>query len=159
MKSDTKNKLIYVVITGVIAVLILATFFLKNRQGSFCFNFVHDTQFGDRIVEKPSNKGFLMGNVSYYVPEISMLQTALERKGFSIDEYEKTGGKVYPAAFFGPSTKSAVIGFQKKYGLAETGEVNNDTIDKLNSMFACATSTKMVASTTVSVVKTEVKQK
>jgi peptidoglycan hydrolase-like protein with peptidoglycan-binding domain len=108
------------------------------KKATFCFNFVHDTQFGDRTVEHPSNLG-IMGphNIVYYVPETQSLQTALAKEGFEIDPYETTGGENYLTAFFGPSTQGAVKGFQKKYGIKETGEVDNDTIDKLASLYSC----------------------
>ncbi|MBX4209196.1 peptidoglycan-binding protein [Candidatus Parcubacteria bacterium] len=116
---------------------------------AFCYDFVHDTQFGDRKVSNPVNSGFGgPGGIFYFVPQVPMLQKALQKQGFYIDPYESTGGKVYAAPFFGPSTRSAVMSFQKKYGLPETGEVNNSTIDKLASLYACP---KPTASSTPSI--------
>ena len=116
--------------------------YFTHRLEPFCFDFVHDTQFGDREVKKPSNVGFGgPGGMFYYIPEVPALHTALTREGFYVDPYELTGGKVYIAAFFGPTTQVAVKGFQKKYNLSETGTVENETIDKLRSLYGCPTTT------------------
>lgn len=143
---------------GILVVLIIGTiaWFGAHRSPAFCFNFVHDTQFGDKAMEKSSNEGIVgpRGNI-YYIPEVPALQTALKKEGFYIDPLEASGGKVYMAAFFGPSTKTAVSGFQKKYGIEETGEVDNATIDKLRELYGCketaATSTIEYAATSTEV--------
>ncbi len=139
-------------IVGAIIVITVTLIIVTPREPAFCFNFVHDTQFGDRIVKNPSN-GSVIGprGIEYFVPEVPALQTALKKEGFYIDEYEATGGGVYFTSFFGPSTKNAVISFQKKYGIKPTGEVDNDTIDALKVRFECplvATTTEAVATST-----------
>ncbi|MBC7073821.1 hypothetical protein H5T58_00285 [Candidatus Parcubacteria bacterium] len=72
--------------------------------------------------------------------EVSALQTALEKEGFSILVSEKQ------SSFFGESTASAVVGFQQKYsseilaplGLKYgTGFVGKLTRAKLNQIFGC----------------------
>lgn len=115
----------------------------------FCFDFVHDMQFGDRKVANPVNFGIGGPNgMMYYLPETPALQTALSKQGFTVDPYESTGGHVYAGAFFGPSTKSAVRAFQKKNGLDDTGEVNNATLDKLAALYSCP-KIKITATTTI----------
>ncbi|HEU0080833.1 MAG TPA: peptidoglycan-binding domain-containing protein [Candidatus Paceibacterota bacterium] len=109
----------------------------RSTAPAFCFDFVRDMQFGDRVVAKPVNQGTVVKGVTYYYPETPALQTALQKQGFYVDPYESTGGHVYAGSFFGPSTRAAVMSFQKKYGLAQTGEVNNDTLDKLASLYSC----------------------
>ncbi len=127
----------------------------RSAAQPFCFSFAHDMQFGDRIVAKPINIGTIVKGVTYYYPETPALQTALKKQGFYIDPYESTGGKVYAGSFFGPSTRAAVMGFQKKYGIEQTGEVGDATIDKLASLYSCPKSTAtsstqtFVASTTI----------
>jgi hypothetical protein len=139
------------IIITLIALIIIAggaVWYVKTRPAPFCFNFVHDTQFGERKVAHPSNQGIgTPGGMMYYLPEVPALQTALTREGFYVDPYEATGGKVYYGPFFGPTTQVAVKAFQKKYGIAETGTVENGTIDKLRSLYGCPT----VASSTASV--------
>jgi hypothetical protein len=133
------KKSIVIVAIVILALIAGGTFwYRKHSVAPFCFNFKHDTQFGDRKVAKPSNIGVQAPNgMFYYLPEVPALQTALSREGFYIDTYEATGGKVYYAAFFGPSTQVAVREFQKKYGMAQTGEVDNTMIDKLASLYGC----------------------
>ena len=126
---------------------------------AFCFDFSHDMQFGDRKVDHPVNMGFGgPGGIMYYIPEVPALQAALKKQGFYIDPFENTGGNIYAAAFFGPSTKSAVLSFQKKYGLPQTGQVTNDTIDKLSALYKCPTSTP-VSVATISIATTTPKSK
>lgn len=154
MNTNIRNILIAVVavvVVGIGARYLVARF----AAPAFCFDFVHDMQFGDRKVAHPFNQPFGgPGGIMYYIPEVPALQTALAREGFYIDPYESTGGKVYSAAFFGPSTRAAVMSFQKKYGLSQTGEVNNDTLDKLAALYACpkaaltASSTPVLSTTT-----------
>ena len=84
--------------------------------------------------------------------EVSALQTALQKEGFSIssDEMAQTGGTLGVAysvpANFGESTASAVTGFQEKYrseiltplGLKYgTGFVGKATRAKLNQLYGC----------------------
>ena len=138
----SKNKT--VIISSIILALVLIaggiTWYIQYREEPFCFNFVHNTQFGDRKVENPSNQGFgAPGGMFYYLPEVPALHTALLRQGMYVDPYEVTGGQVYYAAFFGPSTQGAVKAFQKKYKLPETGTVENDTIDVLRTLYGCPT--------------------
>lgn len=143
---------LYLVVIVLLLVAGASIHYAFRSRDSFCFNFVHDMQFGDRAVAKPFNQGVPLGGTTYYLPEVPALQSALAKQGFYVDPYESTGGGVYAAAFFGPSTKSAVAAFQKKAGLSQTGEVNNDTLDRLSALYSCpktATSTVSVASTTV----------
>ncbi|HVT75135.1 MAG TPA: peptidoglycan-binding domain-containing protein [Candidatus Paceibacterota bacterium] len=129
-----------VIVAAVIIVAIAVWYFaLRTTETPFCFDFVHDTQFGDRVVAKASNVGHIApsGATIYYIPEVPALQTALEREGFYIDAFEKTGGGVYVTSFFGPTTRTAVMAFQKKHGLSETGQVTNDVIDVLSARYAC----------------------
>ncbi|HVU06451.1 MAG TPA: peptidoglycan-binding domain-containing protein [Candidatus Paceibacterota bacterium] len=148
---EKKNKIFRNSVIAASVVILIGAAFLyfgpHMAQAPFCFDFVHDTQFGDRKVEHPSNIGFGgPGGVMYYLPEVPALQKALEKQGFYIDPYETTGGKVYAGAFFGPSTRAAVMEFQKDHGLSETGEATNDVIDILAPLYACpkaaATSTE-----------------
>ncbi len=114
----------------------------KDSQGPFCFTFAHDTVFGDREIANPSNVGYRAPNgMTYYIPEVPGLQTALARDGFYIDPLESTGGKIYYAAFYGPSTGAALKEFQKKHKLGLTGIVENSTIDKLNELYGCPAGT------------------
>jgi len=145
----TSSRILKVVLVLVLALAIGSAVYYsfgRTNRSEFCFNFLHDTQFGDRAVAKPSNIGWRVGTITYYLPEVPALQTALEKQGLYIDPYEKTGGKIYAAAFFGPSTHAAVMDFQKKHGLDQSGVVDNKTIDALNSLYSCpeniATSTK-----------------
>jgi hypothetical protein len=76
-------------------------------------------------------------------PEVSALQTALEKEGFTINQNEKDN------LFFGESTAAAVVSFQEKYkdeiltpfGLTKgTGYVGPSTRNKLNSLYGCGKS-------------------
>ncbi len=126
-----------------IAVLVLAIgtavyySFGRTNRSQFCFDFARGMQFGDRKVEKPVNQGTVVGKMTYYLPEVPALQTALAREGFYIDPFEQTGGKIYAAAFFGPSTRSAVLSFQKKHGIEQTGTVDDATLERLGSLYSC----------------------
>jgi murein L,D-transpeptidase YcbB/YkuD len=138
MKKLTDNQ--KAVIISIIALLAVASalLYIKPHETGFCFTFAHDTQFGDRKVENPSNQGIVGKNgVEYYPIEVQALQKALKNDGLYIDSYEETGGKVYLTSFFGPTTQAALKDFQKKHGLPSTGEVDNDTIDALNTIYAC----------------------
>lgn len=153
-QSKSKKGLIITITAILIAIVAFGIFWYRSYVTTpFCFNFKHDTQFGDRKVEKPSNTGIQgLNGMFYYLPEVPALQTALKKEGFYVDDYEATGGNVYLGAFFGPSTQVAVKGFQKKYDMKETGEVDNSMIDKLVSLYGCkvdssTTNTKVGTST------------
>jgi hypothetical protein len=138
-KTNQKRKALRTMLVALAVIAVAGGAYYYIRENSFCFDFTHNTQFGDKTdLKEPSNEGFMGpgGNV-YYVPETSALQTALLKEGFYIDEFETTGGGVYLTSFFGPSTKAAVTAFQEKYDLAPIGEVNNNTIDKLRELHGC----------------------
>lgn len=152
MEQKQSKTLRIIVVVAVIAIVGLAVWFTSSRLNgpSFCFNFVRDMQFGDREVKNPVNKGFMTpGGLVIYLETVP-LQTALKKEGFYIDPYEANGGQVYAGAFFGPSTRVAVMDFQKKYGMGDTGEVNNDTLEKLAEIYKCpeALATSTVATST-----------
>lgn len=155
MPPRTKTAKTALIIAAIVLVAAgAAAYYLRfdDREGSFCYNFVRDIQYGDRVVENPVNIGFRAPNGMMYYAEVVPLQTALQEEGLYVDPYEVTGGGVYYGAFFGPSTQVAVRDFQKKYGFAETGEVNASTTDKLRELYGCpieaATSTAPVATST-----------
>jgi hypothetical protein len=66
--------------------------------------------------------------VSYGDKDTIALQDALKYLGLFPVNVESTG-------YFGPATKSAVIKFQAKYGIPQTGTVAEITNAKLNSLF------------------------
>ena len=150
-KSKTlKNTIFVLVVVVVLALVGLGTWYTLPHSSApkFCYTFTHNMQFGDRTVANPFNIGYIAPDKNvYYLPEVPNLQTALVKQGFYVDPFEQTGGKVYAAAFYGPTTRAAVMSFQKKYALPQTGQVTNDTIDKLAALYACPTST---AATTTS---------
>lgn len=127
----------YIIAAVAVIVVALGSYAYWNMR--FCYDFVYDTQFGDKKdFSKAVNEGFMgLRGMMYYIPQVPALQKALEKDGFAIDEFERTGGKVYAAPFFGPSTKAAVIAFQEKYDLAPTGAVDNNMIDVLRSRYGC----------------------
>ncbi|MBI2446301.1 MAG: hypothetical protein HYV51_00585 [Parcubacteria group bacterium] len=103
----------------------------------------------DRLWCHTFNANLMIGNTG---DEVSALQTALQKEGFSIssDEMAKSGGTPGVAysvpANFGESTASAVTGFQEKYrneiltplGLKYgTGYVGKSTRAKLNKLYGC----------------------
>lgn len=137
----TNSRTVKIALIAILVIAIGAAIrfsFSRTNRSEFCFDFVHDTQFGDKkSLTKPTNIARVVSGHSYYLPQVPALQQALRKQGFYIDPYEATGGEVYAAAFFGPSTRAAVIAFQKKYGIAESGEVTNETIDKLDSLYSC----------------------
>jgi len=59
--------------------------------------------------------------------EIRQIQDMLRFISFFDEDIERT----IPDGIYGESTALAVRSFQKKYGLYETGEVDNDTWDKI----------------------------
>jgi len=60
-------------------------------------------------------------------PKVAEMQKALTHLGYMINEQE------FKAQTFGKTTRSAVLAFQKSWGLAETGHVEADTLKALNS--------------------------
>ncbi|HEU5114352.1 MAG TPA: peptidoglycan-binding domain-containing protein [Candidatus Paceibacterota bacterium] len=155
MEKNNTKALRNVLIAIAALVVIGAAFWFtmpRSSETPFCYNFAHDMQFGDRTVAHPVNQGFRGTNgMYYYIPEVPALQKALSKQGFYIDPYESTGGQVYVAPFFGPSTRVAVESFQKKYSLPMTGQVTNDTLDKLRSLYGCpATASSTTAGFTYS---------
>lgn len=143
-------------VAGIVVVVIIAAvagyaYMHRAPASTFCFDFSHNMAFGDHDVTDPVNQAQVSLGVPYYLPEVPALQKALELQGFKIDPYETTGGGVYQAAFFGPSTKVAVTAFQKRYGLPQTGQVTNDVLDQLWKLYHCdhaASSTAAMASST-----------
>jgi len=63
--------------------------------------------------------------------EVSYLQTALTKQGFNVSG--DTSG------IFGDDTAAAVVQFQAKYGIRQTGTVGPLTRAKLNSLYGCGT--------------------
>jgi hypothetical protein len=152
-QGNKKN--IIMIIIGIVILVLIAMWYFTPRTASFCFTFAQDTQFGDRVVENPSNSGIMGKNGTEYFPvEVRALQNALEKDGFYIDPYEKTGAEIYLTAFFGPTTVTAVKAFQKKHGLEESGQVDNGMIDKLNELYACPKSDKATTTPTTSTAST-----
>ncbi|MDE1874645.1 MAG: peptidoglycan-binding protein, partial [Patescibacteria group bacterium] len=129
----------------------------RSEQPKFCFDFAENMQFGDHTVVHPINQGTSVHGVTYYIPEVPALQTALKDQGFYIDPYETTGGKVYAGSILGPTTHSAVFAFQKKYGLKQTGIVDNPTLDKLAALYTCPTPAVPASATTTAATTTSAK--
>ena len=63
--------------------------------------------------------------------QVSLLQTDLTKEGFDVT--------ADTAGTFGPATKLAVISFQSKYNIKQTGTVGPLTRSKLNSLYGCPT--------------------
>jgi hypothetical protein len=63
--------------------------------------------------------------------DVSYLQTALTKQGFDVSGDDK--------GVFGDNTAAAVVQFQAKYGIRQTGTVGPITRTKLNSLYGCAT--------------------
>ncbi|HEY0907810.1 MAG TPA: peptidoglycan-binding domain-containing protein [Candidatus Paceibacterota bacterium] len=140
--KTSKAAIVIVLAVAIIAIAGGVFWYQKHSEAPFCFTFAHDTVFGDRTIANPSNTGYqALNGMTYYIPEVPALQTALAREGFYIDPLESTGGKIYYAAFYGPSTASALKEFQKKHKLGLTGIVENSTIDKLNELYGCPAGT------------------
>lgn len=139
-KTNQKRKALRTVLVSGAVIIAAGSLWHYVERNQFCFDFVHNTQFGDNAtLENPSNQAFIgPRGVAYYIPETPALQKALEKEGFYIDEFEMTGGGVYLDSFFGPSTKTAVIEFQKRYSIEPTGIVDNDTIDALREIYGCS---------------------
>lgn len=154
-KKSNASKWAIVCVVGALVIGVGAWYAIgKDARPKFCFDFSYNMQYGDRTVKNPVNQGSMVGNMTYYVPELPALQVALIKQGFKIDDFETTGGKVYAGPFFGPSTKTALLAFQKKNDLPETGDVNDLTTDRLSKLYKCppstpsATSTKVIVGTT-----------
>lgn len=65
------------------------------------------------------------------IQEVAALQTALTKEGFNVSGDSK--------GTFGDATAAAVVAFQGKYGITQTGTVGPITRAKLNSLYGCAT--------------------
>lgn len=93
---------------------------------SFCHTFIIDLKLGDGYgaTTAPNNQ-------SAFQREIYYLQTALAKTGFSIDSNETTDNS------FRDSTNAAVIKFQAKYGIRQTGYIGPLTRAKLNALYGC----------------------
>lgn len=139
IQPKSHKKAIIIIALVIVALVAGGIFWYRSHsQAPFCFTFAHNTVFGDRTLANASNQGFQAPNgMMYYLPEVPALQTALTRDGFYIDPLESTGGKIYYAAFYGPTTQTALKEFQKKHKLGLTGIVENSTIDKLNELYSC----------------------
>ncbi|MFA7201657.1 MAG: PKD domain-containing protein [Candidatus Paceibacterota bacterium] len=88
---------------------------------TFCFNFNKNLTIGDGTTGTDGKDA-----------DVLALQTVLEKEGFSIDDSEQKGG-----AQFGESTAAAVVQFQGKYGIIQTGYVGPLTRAKLNAVYGC----------------------
>ncbi len=88
-----------------------------TTKGSFlwCHNFENGLRYGD------------------YVQEVSALQEALRRLGYTIND---TDGE------FRESTEIAVKRFQSEQRLLETGTLESDTRDALNKRYSCGAASK-----------------
>lgn len=63
--------------------------------------------------------------------EIRQIQQMLREISFADEEIER----IIPDGIYGDDTRSSVRSFQRKYNLYETGEVDNDTWDKIVSVY------------------------
>lgn len=63
--------------------------------------------------------------------EIRQIQTMLREISFFDEDIER----IIPDGIYGDDTASSVRSFQRKYGLYETGEVDNDTWDKIITVY------------------------
>jgi hypothetical protein len=158
--EHTQNKKFIPLVVGIIILIIVSgvLWFILPHEPKFCFTFAPNTQFGEKkdFTDYPNNGFDGPRGMTYFLPETNALQTALKKEGFYIDELEETGGGVYLAAFYGPTTQTAVRDFQKKYGLEQTGIVGNDMLEKLNEKYACPPSSAGTASTTYSISTTTI---
>ncbi len=87
----------------------------------FCHNFNQNLKFGDDLDENGN------GDMKY-------LKQVLRMEGFTQDLSESRNTL---HALFGESTAEAVVSFQKKYGISQTGFVGPITRAKLNSLYGC----------------------
>jgi len=92
---------------------------LQGNQGvgNWCYDFNKDLKFGNSA-----------GDVQH-------LGTALQKEGFNAGAATSEGAGYY----FNELTSSAVIMFQKKYGIKTTGFVGPITRAKLNKLYGCKT--------------------
>ncbi|MCX6718055.1 MAG: IPT/TIG domain-containing protein [Candidatus Staskawiczbacteria bacterium] len=77
---------------------------------------------------------YLYANATGVSQEVADLQTALTKEGYDLTGDDK--------GTFGESTAAAVVAFQGKYGIRQTGAVGPLTRAKLNSLYGCATTTQ-----------------
>ncbi len=63
--------------------------------------------------------------------EIRQIQTMLREISF----FDEDIGRVIPDGIYGDDTAESVKSFQRKYNLYETGEVDNDTWDKIAEVY------------------------
>ena len=133
---STPQKLL---IALLVITLAAAAWLFVPRGEAFCFDFLRDMYYGEnKTLENPVNTGIMgQGGITYFPIETQALHKALKKEGYYIDPVEETGGGIYLTSFFGPSTNVATKEFQKKYGLEETGIVDNPTADKLTSLYGC----------------------
>ena len=102
------------------------------------------SQLPTQAVTPPPSQWCYNFNVDLYFGksgrDVSALQIALEKEGFTISSYEKE------RAYFGDTTLSAVIKFQEKYAseiltplglVSGTGYVGASTRAKLNQLYGC----------------------
>lgn len=68
--------------------------------------------------------------------DLAMLQDALNREGFSVPDYVASG--VDSSTVFEDYTAAAVVKFQGKYGIPQTGYVGPLTRARLNSLYGCS---------------------
>jgi hypothetical protein len=138
--AQPSSKRNIIILAAIICALILtAGIYYSIKANSFCYTFAHNTRFGDnREIENPAQQATVVRKgIEYFPLDVPALQKILTKEGFTIDEFELTGGGVYFTSFYGPSTQAAVREFQKKYNLEETMWVDNGTIDKLNELYGC----------------------
>lgn len=89
------------------------------RAQSWCFDFNNYLYLG--VTDADVNGG------------VTQLQTALTKEGFNVSRD--------PAGVFGNFTASAVIQFQAKYKISQTGTVGPKTRVQLNSLYGCSNTT------------------
>jgi len=97
------------------------------KHPAFCHSFSTDLQFGNRGVLTNAND------------DMTALQAVLQKEGFAIDASETKG-----VSIFGESTSAAVVQFQGKYGIRQSGYVGPLTRTKLNALYNCGTGTAVV---------------
>ena len=73
--------------------------------------------------------------------EVTYLQTALTKEGYEVSS--DTAGT------FDDATAVAVVSFQGKYGITQTGTVGPKTRAELNTLYGCSTTTTTTPSITV----------
>lgn len=145
-QKNNRKKLIVIGSFVFLLVLGVIGYLFVGKKAQFCFDFREGMQFGDKKEQVSPNT---FRGVSYFIAEVSGLQGALLEEGFYIDPFEQDGGKVYLGPFFGPTTKTALIQFQKKHTLSETGYVDPATLALLSRLYACPTMPTSTATTTI----------